>query len=158
MVNLLTARNLNRETPVGSVGGCFHDSQVFIPLAKQFRQLLFHLTGWLQLPVFAQCELQAIQRGLVVGIEARRYLQVLDLFAAVATAICTSSLATALPVTGPVCGGVRSEIGISRMAVPDVRMYASAIFATASRPRDCAGAARLMSDSSVRSGAESPAC
>jgi len=35
-------------------------------------------------------------------------------------------LGTALPVTEPVCGGVRSAIGISRMAVPDVRMYASA--------------------------------
>jgi hypothetical protein len=33
-------------------------------------------------------------------------------------AICASSFATALPVTGPVCGGVRSEMGISRMRFP----------------------------------------
>lgn len=70
------------------------------------------------------------------------------LFAAVATAIWASSLATALPVTRPVCGGVRSEIGISRMAVSDARMYVSAILATSARPRDAAGAARPISGSS----------
>jgi hypothetical protein len=53
-----------------------------------------------------------------------------------------SSLATALPVTEPACGGVRSVMAISRIAVPDVRMYASAIFATSSRPRGAAGGVR----------------
>ena len=50
--------------------------------------------------------------------------------AAVATATCDSSLATARPVTEPAAGGVRWTIGISRIAVPAARMYASAIFAT----------------------------
>jgi len=62
------------------------------------------------------------------------------------------------PYYDPASGGVRSEMGISRMAVPDVRMYASAIFATASRPRDEAGAFRPISVSSFRSGAESAPC
>jgi len=44
------------------------------------------------------------------------------LLAAVANAICASSLAAALAVTLAVCGGVRSVIGISRMAVSDARM------------------------------------
>jgi hypothetical protein len=56
-------------------------------------------------------------------------------------ATCSSFLATALPVIDPVSGGVRSVIGISRIAVPEARMYVSAILATASRPCDGAGTA-----------------
>ena len=43
----------------------------------------------------------------------------------VATATCQSSFATARPVAGPVRGGVRCEMGISRIAVFEARIYAS---------------------------------
>lgn len=55
------------------------------------------------------------------------------LFEAVENAMYESSLATTLAVTRPVSGALRSEMGTSRIAVPDFRIHALAISITASR-------------------------